>query len=77
MHDPSLACVAKGCPGGVSFATCSADGSIRLWDLAMQPHLSEDCTSLAAYDDSPATKLGCAKYLGNWLYLSDCKSAYS
>lgn len=36
MHDPSKACVAKGCPGGVSFATCSADGSIRLWDLELQ-----------------------------------------
>ncbi|MCD7472936.1 hypothetical protein HAX54_014372 [Datura stramonium] len=36
MHDPSKACVAKGCSGGVSFATCSADGSIRLWDLELQ-----------------------------------------
>ncbi|KAL8254904.1 hypothetical protein R6Q59_033125 [Mikania micrantha] len=36
MHDPSLACVARGCTGGVSFATCSADGTIRLWDLALQ-----------------------------------------
>ncbi|XP_024965743.1 mitogen-activated protein kinase-binding protein 1 [Cynara cardunculus var. scolymus] len=36
MHDPSLACVARGCNGGVSFATCSADGTIRLWDLALQ-----------------------------------------
>lgn len=36
MHDPSKACVANGCPGGVSFATCSADGSIRLWDLELQ-----------------------------------------
>ncbi|KAL7588937.1 hypothetical protein Lser_V15G39318 [Lactuca serriola] len=35
-HDPSLACVARGCTGGVSFATCSSDGSIRLWDLALQ-----------------------------------------
>ncbi|KAK4730481.1 hypothetical protein R3W88_023469 [Solanum pinnatisectum] len=36
MHDPSKACIAKGCSGGVSFATCSADGSIRLWDLELQ-----------------------------------------
>ncbi|CAN4106082.1 unnamed protein product [Withania somnifera] len=36
MHDPSKACVAKGCSGGVSFVTCSADGSIRLWDLELQ-----------------------------------------
>ncbi|KAK4342781.1 hypothetical protein RND71_038597 [Anisodus tanguticus] len=49
MHDPSKACVAKGCSGGVSFATCSADGSIRLWNLELQsssssslPLLTED-----------------------------------
>ncbi|KAJ7961294.1 mitogen-activated protein kinase-binding protein 1 isoform X1 [Quillaja saponaria] len=41
MHDSSLACVARGCSGGVSFATCSADGTIRLWDLALQSDLSE------------------------------------
>uniref|UniRef100_A0A2N9FAB1 Anaphase-promoting complex subunit 4 WD40 domain-containing protein n=1 Tax=Fagus sylvatica TaxID=28930 RepID=A0A2N9FAB1_FAGSY len=46
MHDPSLACVARGCSGGVSFATCSADGTIRLWDLALQPDSSEDATNL-------------------------------
>ncbi|KAH7553801.1 hypothetical protein JRO89_XS12G0059000 [Xanthoceras sorbifolium] len=42
MHDPSLACVARGCSGGVSFSTCSADGTIRLWDLALQPDLPKD-----------------------------------
>nr|XP_043622412.1 mitogen-activated protein kinase-binding protein 1 [Erigeron canadensis] len=36
MHDSSLACVARGCTGGVSFATCSADGTIRLWDMTLQ-----------------------------------------
>ncbi|KAI4353229.1 hypothetical protein L6164_002195 [Bauhinia variegata] len=40
-HDPSLACIARGCSGGVSFATCSIDGTIRLWDLALQANLSE------------------------------------
>ncbi|KAF7845400.1 mitogen-activated protein kinase-binding protein 1 isoform X1 [Senna tora] len=42
MHDPSLACVARGCSGGISFATCSADGTIRLWDLALQSDLPRD-----------------------------------
>ncbi|XP_012575368.1 uncharacterized protein [Cicer arietinum] len=46
MHDPSLACTAKGCPGGVSFATCSADGTIRLWDISLQSDLSEDAEEL-------------------------------
>ncbi|KAL4572352.1 hypothetical protein LXL04_019125 [Taraxacum kok-saghyz] len=36
MHDPSVACIARGCTGGVSFTTCSADGTIRLWDLTSQ-----------------------------------------
>ncbi|KAK2966136.1 hypothetical protein RJ640_018389, partial [Escallonia rubra] len=47
MHDPSLACVARGCSGGVSFATCSADGVIRLWDLALQPVLLEGSSTHA------------------------------
>ncbi|KAK7256868.1 hypothetical protein RIF29_30412 [Crotalaria pallida] len=42
MHDPSLACTARGCSGGISFATCSADGTIRLWDLALQSDLAKD-----------------------------------
>ncbi|XP_021290055.1 mitogen-activated protein kinase-binding protein 1 [Herrania umbratica] len=41
-HDPSLMCAAMGCSGGVSFATCSADGTIRLWDLVLQPNLLGD-----------------------------------
>lgn len=41
MHDPTLACVARGCCGGVSFATCSTDGTIRLWDLALRFELEK------------------------------------
>ncbi|RZC79378.1 hypothetical protein C5167_003825 [Papaver somniferum] len=41
MHDPALACVARGCCGGISFATCSTDGTIRLWDLLLQPEGNE------------------------------------
>ncbi|KAL2484799.1 Transducin/WD40 repeat-like superfamily protein [Abeliophyllum distichum] len=52
MHDPSLSCVAKGCSGGLSFATCSADGTIRLWDLALQSTLPKDNFSLYAGDSS-------------------------
>lgn len=62
-HDPSLACVAKGCPGGVSFATCSADGTIRLWDLALQPVLSEDRFSLVTYNNSMTSEPGATKHL--------------
>jgi mitogen-activated protein kinase binding protein 1 len=46
MHDPSLACTAKGCSGGISFATCSTDGTIRLWDISLQSDLSKDAKEL-------------------------------
>lgn len=46
MHDPSLACTARGCSGGISFATCSADGTIRLWDISLQSDLSKDVEEL-------------------------------
>ncbi|XP_077223117.1 transducin/WD40 repeat-like superfamily protein isoform X3 [Tasmannia lanceolata] len=36
MHDPTVACIARGCRSGISFATCSSDGTIRLWDLALE-----------------------------------------
>ncbi|GFP86254.1 mitogen-activated protein kinase-binding protein 1 [Phtheirospermum japonicum] len=49
MHDPSLSCVAKGCSGGLSFATCSTDGNLRLWDFALQSASSENCLPV---DDS-------------------------
>ncbi|KAI3474427.1 hypothetical protein Pfo_029288 [Paulownia fortunei] len=55
MHDPSLSCVAKGCSGGLSFATCSADGSIRLWDLELQSALSENSLSLPGDNSSNGT----------------------
>ncbi|KAK4270452.1 hypothetical protein QN277_023488 [Acacia crassicarpa] len=48
FHDPSLACIAKGCSGGISFATCSADGSIRLWDLALQSDIPKDAAELCS-----------------------------
>ncbi|XP_076905249.1 uncharacterized protein LOC143560947 [Bidens hawaiensis] len=54
MHDPSLACVARGCTGGVSFATCSADGTIRLWDLALQS-VSTQNRSILALDQHHVT----------------------
>ncbi|KAG5550428.1 hypothetical protein RHGRI_015400 [Rhododendron griersonianum] len=47
MHDSSLACAARGCSGGVSFATCSADGTIRFWDLALQLVTSVNDPTLA------------------------------
>ncbi|CAL9220117.1 unnamed protein product [Arabidopsis halleri] len=36
LHSPTAACVARGCREGVSFTTCSEDGTIRLWDLAFE-----------------------------------------
>lgn len=61
MHDPSLACVARGCSGGISFATCSADGTIRLWDLALQSDLPRDAAELC----STKAELMSSSCLGN------------
>ncbi|KAH6802915.1 hypothetical protein C2S51_034361 [Perilla frutescens var. frutescens] len=52
LHDPSLSCVAKGCSGGLSFATCSADGNIRLWDLALQSASPDNTLPLPGNDSS-------------------------
>lgn len=57
MHDPYLACVARGCSGGASFATCSADGTIRLWDLAIDPVSSLDDLTLAKNQNNLKTEL--------------------
>ncbi|XP_027927091.1 mitogen-activated protein kinase-binding protein 1 isoform X2 [Vigna unguiculata] len=46
MHDPSLACTARGCLGGISFATCSTDGTIRIWDIALQSDFSNDAEDM-------------------------------
>ncbi|CAJ1803649.1 unnamed protein product [Sphenostylis stenocarpa] len=35
-----------GCLGGISFATCSADGTIRIWDIALQSDFSNDAEDL-------------------------------
>lgn len=67
-HDPSLACVARGCTGGVSFATCSADGTIRLWDLALQSVSTERSTLATAQDHVITEPLG-TLCLGNILLL--------
>lgn len=65
MHDSSLACAARGCSGGVSFATCSADGSIRFWDLALQPVTSVNDPTLAASHKFLSTTQDKATCLGN------------
>jgi len=57
MHDPYLACIARGCSGGASFATCSADGTIRLWDLAIDPVSSLDDLTLAKNQNNLKTEL--------------------
>lgn len=65
MHDSSLACAARGCSGGVSFATCSADGTIRFWDLALQLVTSVNDPTLATSHKFLLTKQDKATCLGN------------
>lgn len=66
MHNPSLSCVAKGCSGGLSFATCSADGTIRIWDLALQSTSSMDKFSLYTVDSSLINHPSGTTCLGNF-----------
>ncbi|CAI0424370.1 unnamed protein product, partial [Linum tenue] len=62
MHDPSLGCAARGCLAGVSFATCSADGTIRLWDLEPQPQfVGDDDSELHAPNEPISTS--CVEYV--------------
>lgn len=65
MHHPTIACIAKGCSGGVSFATCSADGTIRLWDLELESHISSDIRD----HNSLTTETGpmSTSHLGNFM----------
>ncbi|CAK9154468.1 unnamed protein product [Ilex paraguariensis] len=56
MHDASLVCVARGCSGGVSFATCSADGTIRSWDLTLQTVLPEESSAPALDNNLESTE---------------------
>lgn len=69
MHDPSLACVARGCTGGVSFATCSADGTIKLWDLALQSVSTQSRSTLAVDQHHATTEPLDSLWLGNILLL--------
>ncbi|XP_044510723.1 mitogen-activated protein kinase-binding protein 1 isoform X4 [Mangifera indica] len=68
MHDPSLACVARGCPGGVSFSTCSADGTTRLWDLVLQPDSLED---MIGHGSSNIEPMGTAHFVSAGIFERD------
>ncbi|CAK7333525.1 unnamed protein product [Dovyalis caffra] len=72
MHDPSLACIARGCSGGVSFATCSADGTIRLWDLTLQSNLVEDD---ADHQSSKAKQMGSTRLVSSGILERDTVEA--
>lgn len=61
LHSPTSACVARGCSEGVSFTTCSEDGTIRLWDLDLQMDpLEANAGSKASESESQGTM-----HLGN------------
>ncbi|KAJ0244277.1 Transducin/WD40 repeat-like superfamily protein [Hirschfeldia incana] len=56
MHNPTAACVARGCCEGVSFTTCSEDGTIRLWDLDLQMNpLQANASSNATESEKQGT----------------------
>uniref|UniRef100_M4EZ09 Anaphase-promoting complex subunit 4 WD40 domain-containing protein n=1 Tax=Brassica campestris TaxID=3711 RepID=M4EZ09_BRACM len=56
LHSPTSACVARGCSEGVSFTTCSEDGTIRLWDLDLQMDpLEANAGSKASESESQGT----------------------
>lgn len=63
MHSPTAACVARGCCEGVSFTTCSEDGTIRLWDLALQldPSIEANESSISSESETQGTM-----HLGNY-----------
>lgn len=73
MHDSSLACVARGCSGGVSFATCSVDGTIRLWDLELQPDLAEDDADNHSFNTKPMGNT--TTHLGNFRSCKGCHTS--
>lgn len=64
LHSPTSACVARGCSEGVSFTTCSEDGTIRLWDLYLQ------MDPLQANGSSNASTQG-TMHLGNYHICSE------
>lgn len=70
MHSPTAVCVARGCSEGVSFTTCSEDGTIRLWDLAFQVDPLE---ANASSNPSESTTQG-IMHLGNYNMCSGCET---
>ncbi|KAL9315375.1 hypothetical protein ACSQ67_016376 [Phaseolus vulgaris] len=46
VNAKQIAIIFQGLFGGISFATCSTDGSIRIWDIALQSDFSNDAEDL-------------------------------
>ncbi|KAG9453880.1 hypothetical protein H6P81_006784 [Aristolochia fimbriata] len=53
MHNPALLCVARGFCREVSFATCSEDGTIRVWDFELPTDTKKDNTKSEAFVGNP------------------------